>query len=62
MIMRIDFFNTTVVSNVQLYYAFYFSSSKNIVPYLSGWNFNSVDQIFQFAHRLDARIENDGMY
>ena len=60
-IIRIDFLTLQWYHDIRFYYFFYFLSSKNIVLYLSGWNFNSVDQIFQFTHRLDAWIEDDGM-
>ena len=38
--------------NIRFYYFFNFSPSQNTVPYLSGWNFNTVDQIFEFSIRL----------
>ena len=46
-----------------LFYCFFcLSPSKNVVPHVSERNFNLVDQIFQFVHRLDVEIEDYGVY
>ena len=53
-IIRIDFLTLQWYSNIRFYYFFSFLSSRNIIPYLSGWNFNMVNQIFQELKTMEC--------
>ena len=53
-IIRIDFLTLQWYSNIRFYYFFCFLSSRNIIPYLSGWNFNMVNQIFQELKTMEC--------